>query len=142
MGKINDFDQYKDELKQRLDPTVTIMQGINNQIKKSQKKVVFADGEDENTLRAAIAFKNSNLGIPVLIGKKEKIKLRLRELGLDENFKIEISNSLENEKRELFGGEKLTTNNRMELMAAIKGLEYCSKKEEKQPSLKHIKIIR
>tara|TARA_B100000700_G_scaffold88292_2_gene99451 strand:- start:545 stop:2836 length:2292 start_codon:yes stop_codon:yes gene_type:complete len=100
--KINDFDQYKDELKQRLDPTVTIMQGINNQIKKSQKKVVFADGEDENTLRAAIAFKNSNLGIPVLIGKKEKIKLRLRELGLDENFKIEISNSLENEKREKY----------------------------------------
>ena len=29
----------------------------------------------------------------------------------------------------------------MELMAAIKGLEYCSKKEEKQPSLKHIKIF-
>ena len=48
---------------------------------------------------------------------------------------------LENEKRELFGGEKLTTNNRMELMAAIKGLEYCSKKEEKQPSLRHIKIF-
>ena len=48
---------------------------------------------------------------------------------------------LENEKRELFVGENLTTNNRMELMAAIKGLEYCSKKEEKQPSLKHIKIF-
>jgi len=48
---------------------------------------------------------------------------------------------LENEKMELFGGEKLTTNNRMELMAAIKGLEYCAKQEEKQPSLKHIKIF-
>ena len=43
-------------------------------------------------------------------------------------------------KRELFGGEKLTTNNRMELTAAIKALEYCTK-EEKQPSLKHIKIF-
>ena len=31
----------------------------------------------------------------------------------------------ENEKQELFGGEELTTNNRMELTAAIKGLEYC-----------------
>ena len=39
------------------------MQGINNYIKKS-KKIVFADGEDENTLKAAIAFKNSKLGIP------------------------------------------------------------------------------
>ena len=48
---------------------------------------------------------------------------------------------LENEKKELFGGERLTTNNRMELIAAIKGLEFCAKEDEKQPSLKHIKIF-
>ena len=48
---------------------------------------------------------------------------------------------LENEKKELFGGEKLTTNNRMELTAAIKALEYCVEQEEKQPSLKHIRIF-
>jgi len=45
-----------------------------------------------------------------------------------------------NEKKELFGGEKLTTNNRMELTAAIKALEYCFEKEGKQPSLKQIRI--
>ena len=48
---------------------------------------------------------------------------------------------LENEKKELFGGERLTTNNRMELMAAIKGLEYCAKQEEKQSSLKNVRIF-
>ena len=48
---------------------------------------------------------------------------------------------LENEKKELFGGEKLTTNNRMELMATIKALEYCFEKEKKQPSLKLIRIF-
>ena len=53
--KILDFDLYKEQLKQRLDPTVTIMQGVHSYIKKKQKKVVFADGEDENTLKAAIA---------------------------------------------------------------------------------------
>ena len=47
---------------------------------------------------------------------------------------------LENEKKELFGGEKHTTNNRMELTAAIKGLEYCNAQEGKQLSLKEIKI--
>ena len=45
-----------------------------------------------------------------------------------------------NEKKELFGGEKLTTNNRMELTAAIKALEYCNKEKGKQPSLKQIMI--
>ena len=46
----------------------------------------------------------------------------------------------ENKKKELFGGEKITTNNRMEITAAIKALEYCDLQEEKQLSLKEIKI--
>ncbi|MDC0059489.1 ribonuclease HI [Pelagibacteraceae bacterium] len=45
------------------------------------------------------------------------------------------------EKKEIFGGEKLTTNNRMELVAAIKALEYCAKKDNTQPTLKEIKIF-
>ena len=48
------------------------MQGINSYIKKNQKRLFFADGEDENTLKAAIAFKNSKLGTPILIGKERK----------------------------------------------------------------------
>ena len=44
------------------------------------------------------------------------------------------------EKKEMFGGEKLTTNNRMELTAAIKALEYCEKIEGIQPSLKQITV--
>ncbi len=100
--KIEDFEIYKDQLKQRLDPSVTIMQGINSQIKKTQKKVIFADGEDENNLKAAIAFKNSGLGIPILIGKEEKVKERLKEIGLDENFNIQIINSTNKEKREKY----------------------------------------
>ena len=46
----------------------------------------------------------------------------------------------ENEKKELFGGEELTTNNRMELTAAIKALEFCNKQDEKQLFFKQIKI--
>ena len=48
---------------------------------------------------------------------------------------------LKNGKKELFGGEKLTTNNRMELTAAIISLEYFTIQEEKQPSKKHIRIF-
>ena len=48
---------------------------------------------------------------------------------------------VENEKKELFGGEKLTTNNRMELTATIKALEYCANQEEKQLSLKNVRIF-
>ena len=100
--KIENFDVYQDQLKQRLDPTVTIMQGINSSIKKNQKKIVFADGEDENTLKAAIAFKNSKLGIPILVGKEEKIKEQIKKIGYNENFDIEIVNSKDKSKREKY----------------------------------------
>ena len=96
---IKDFEIYKEQLKQRLNPSVTIMQGINSYIKKNQKRIVFADGEDENTLKAAIAFKNSKLGIPILIGKKDKIKQQIKKIGYKENFDIEIINSRDEEKR-------------------------------------------
>jgi len=99
---IKDFEIYKEQLKQRLNPSVTIMQGINSYIKKNQKRIVFADGEDENTLKAAIAFKNSKLGIPILVGKKEKIKERIKEIGYNENFDIEIINSQDSKKREKY----------------------------------------
>ncbi len=100
--KIDNFETYKDQLKQRLDPTVTIMQGINSYIKRKPKKVVFADGEDENMLKAAIAFKNSKLGIPILIGKEEKVKEQIKKIGYNENFNIQIINSKDTLKRDKY----------------------------------------
>ncbi|WP_428079130.1 NADP-dependent malic enzyme [Candidatus Pelagibacter sp.] len=100
--KIDNFEIYKEQLKQRLDPTVTIMQGINSFIKKNQKRIVFADGEDENTLKAAIAFKNSKLGIPILVGKESKIKEQIKNIGYSENFDIEITNSKDEKKRKKY----------------------------------------
>ncbi len=99
---IENFETYKDQLKQRLDPTVTIMQGINSYIRKKPKKVVFADGEDQNTLKAAIAFKNSKLGLPILIGKEELIKEQIKKIGYNENFDIEIINSKDKSKRDKY----------------------------------------
>ena len=98
--KIDNFETYKEQLKQRLDPTVTIMQGVNTYIKKKPKKVVFADGEDENTLKAAIAFKNSKLGTPILVGKESLINDQIKKIGYNENFDIEIVNSKDTAKRE------------------------------------------
>ncbi len=100
--KIEDFDAYKDELTNRLDPSMSIMQGINAKVRKNPKKVIFAEGEDENMLKAAIEFRKNKLGIPILIGAEKRIKEQLKKIGLDENHKIEIVNSTDKEKRQKY----------------------------------------
>ena len=100
--KIPDIEIYKDQLTNRLDPSMSIMQGINAQIKKRPKTVVFAEGEDQSMLKAAIAYKNSKLGTPIVIGNEKRVKEQLKEIGLDENYKIKIVNSTDKNKRELY----------------------------------------
>jgi len=97
--KIKNLEAYKDELTNRLDPSMSLMQGINAKVRKNPKRVVFAEGEDENMLKAAIEFKKNKLGIPILIGAEKRIKEQLKKIGLDENHKIEIVNSTDKEKR-------------------------------------------
>jgi malate dehydrogenase (oxaloacetate-decarboxylating)(NADP+) len=100
--EIKDLELYKDQLSNRLDPSMSIMQGINAKIRKNPKRVIFAEGEDENMLKAAIEFGRNKLGIPVLIGVEKRIRDLLKKIGLDENYKIEIVNSTDQEKREKY----------------------------------------
>ena len=100
--KIEDFEIYKDQLINRLDPSMSLMQGINAKVRKNSKRVIFAEGEDENMLKAAIEFKKNKLGTPILIGAEKRIKEQLKKIGLDENHKIEIVNSTNKIKREKY----------------------------------------
>ena len=99
---INDIEIYKDQLTNRLDPTMSLMQGINAKVRKNPKRVIFAEGEDENMLKAAIEFGRNKLGTPILIGTEKRIKEQLKNIGLDENYKIEIVNSTDKVKREKY----------------------------------------
>ena len=100
--KITDLEIYKDQLTNRLDPTMSLMQGINAKVRKNPKRVIFAEGEDENMLKAAIEFGRNKLGTPILIGAEKRIKEQLKNIGLDENYKIEIVNSKDKDKREKY----------------------------------------
>ena len=99
---IKDLEVYKDQLTNRLDPTMSLMQGINAKVRKNPKRVIFAEGEDENMLKAAIEFGRNKLGTPILIGAEKRIKEQLKNIGLDENYKIEIVNSTDREKRDKY----------------------------------------
>ncbi len=100
--EIEDLDVYRDQLTNRLDPSMSLMQGINAKVKKNPKRVIFAEGEDKNMLKAAIEFGKNKLGKPILIGTEKRIKEQLKKIGLDENHEIEIVNSTDKEKRKKY----------------------------------------
>tara|TARA_B100000941_G_scaffold128063_1_gene90457 strand:- start:5738 stop:8014 length:2277 start_codon:yes stop_codon:yes gene_type:complete len=100
--KISDLDLYRDSLSNRLDPSMSLMQGINSKVKKNPKRVIFAEGEDENMLKAAVEFGKNKLGQPIVIGSEKRVRETLVKIGLDEKYKLEIVNSTDKIKREKY----------------------------------------
>jgi malate dehydrogenase (oxaloacetate-decarboxylating)(NADP+) len=88
-----DLESYRVELASRLDPTANSLQLIFEQVRDHPKRVVFAEGEEEKVIRAAIAFRNAGYGQPVLIGREERIHLAIKAAGLGEIDGLEIHNA-------------------------------------------------
>ncbi|MCH1542058.1 MAG: NADP-dependent malic enzyme, partial [Alphaproteobacteria bacterium] len=87
---IVDMDGYQARLKARLDPTASSIQIIMNKSKQNAKRMIFAEGEQEQVIRAAIAYKDLGLGEPVLVGTENIVRENMKALGLDARDDIEI----------------------------------------------------
>jgi malate dehydrogenase (oxaloacetate-decarboxylating)(NADP+) len=89
---IADMEAYRQELRARLNPTVSVLSLAYQSAKSNPKRVLFAEGEEPNVLRAAIAFKEAGYGTPVLVGR-EDVYQQLRELGVEDADSYEVLNS-------------------------------------------------
>jgi len=89
---IADMLLYRQELRARLNPTVAVMSLAYEAARSNPRRVLFAEGEEPNVLRAAIAFKEGGYGTPVLVGREDVYEL-LKELGVDNPHDYEVLNS-------------------------------------------------
>ncbi len=89
---ILDLDEYRVQLRARLNPTTSILTLAYDSARAHPKRVVFAEAEEETVLRAAIAFKDGGCGTPVLIGR-DTVRELLRELGVEDPESYELHNS-------------------------------------------------
>jgi malate dehydrogenase (oxaloacetate-decarboxylating)(NADP+) len=80
-------------LSARLDPTASFLQEVFKRITPENRRVVFTEGEEEVSIRAALAFRNSGYGHPVLLGREARIKQRISDMGLDGADDLEIINA-------------------------------------------------
>ena len=90
---IVDMDAYRTELRSRLDPTVASLHAIFEKVRGNPKRVVFAEGEEEKSIRAALAFRNAGYGTPILIGREERVKETMERIGLSAEEEIETHNA-------------------------------------------------
>jgi malate dehydrogenase (oxaloacetate-decarboxylating)(NADP+) len=89
---ILDMDAYRTSLRSRLNPTTSVLGLAYEGARAHPKRVVFAEGEEEVVLRAAIAFKDGGYGIPVLVGRDD-VHERLAALGVSNPEDYEVHNS-------------------------------------------------
>ena len=88
-----DLRRYQRELSGRLDSTANALDAISESVRADPKRVVFAEGEEEKIVRAAVAFRNAGYGTPVLIGREERVRATIASLGLGGIDGIEIHNA-------------------------------------------------
>ncbi|MHA1568121.1 MAG: phosphate acyltransferase, partial [Alphaproteobacteria bacterium] len=90
---IIDEEAYRNQLSARLDPTAGSLQRIFEALRAEPKRVVFAEGEEEHTIRAAIIFRDSGYGTPVLIGREERIRAAMEAVGVANDDGLEMHNA-------------------------------------------------
>ncbi len=92
---IQDMDAYRAALRSRVDPSAALMQKISSAVRSGPKqRVVFAEGEEPSVIRAAWAFKQGELGTPILVGREELIRQNAAEAGLNfDDLGIQVMNA-------------------------------------------------
>ena len=90
---IEDMEAYESELSARLNPIIGNLQATLDQVRAKPRRVVFAEGEEEKSIRAAHAFWNAGYGTPILVGREERVRDTMKTLGLGNIDGLEIHNA-------------------------------------------------
>jgi malate dehydrogenase (oxaloacetate-decarboxylating)(NADP+) len=90
---ISDMDAYKAQLASRRDPVAGILQHVYQRLRRRPQRVVFAEGEEEQVIRAAASFVHQGLGSALLVGREDRVRETARGLGVELGGGIEIINA-------------------------------------------------
>ncbi len=90
---IIDMEAYAQQLRTRRDPIAGVLQRIFERLRRSPKRVVFAEGEEEQVIRAAASFATRGLGTAILVGREDRVKNTAKLAGLEIPEGVEIHNA-------------------------------------------------
>jgi malate dehydrogenase (oxaloacetate-decarboxylating)(NADP+) len=91
---IIDMDAYEVGLKSRMDPTASILRGINARARANQARMIFAEGDDPKVLRAAVMYQRAGLGKALVVGREDDVRAKLVEAGMEDAVReLEVVNA-------------------------------------------------
>ena len=90
---IVDMEAYRETLRLRLNPAAGTLQQVYARLKRSPKRVVFAEGEEEQVIRAAAAFVEQGLGTALLVGREDLVRQSAQDAGIELGDSIEVINA-------------------------------------------------
>ncbi|WP_170426292.1 NADP-dependent malic enzyme [Ruegeria arenilitoris] len=91
---IIDMDAYELSLKSRMDPTASILRGLNARARAAQSRMIFAEGDDPRVLRAAVMYQRSGFGKALVVGRPDDVKEKLEAAGLGDAVReLEVVNA-------------------------------------------------
>lgn len=80
---ILNMDAYAQELSARRDPIASTLQRLYERVRRHPRRVVFAEGEEEQVMRAAVSYVNQRLGTACLLGREEQMRETAKLAGID-----------------------------------------------------------
>ena len=80
---IVDMDAYRVQLNARRDPVAGSLVQVFARVRRQPKRVVFAEGEEEQVIRAAASFVSQGLGTALLVGREDRVKATAAENGIE-----------------------------------------------------------
>ena len=80
---ISDWDAYSEELRTRMGIDNRLMRGLTEKAQENPKRVVFAEANHANMLKAAQIARNEGLCIPILLGNEDRIRKIIAEHEID-----------------------------------------------------------
>ena len=90
---IVDMDAYRAQLRSRRDPVAGVLQRVYERLRRRPQRVVFAEGEEEQVIRAAASFVHEGLGTALLVGREDRVRDSALSLGIELGGSIEIINA-------------------------------------------------
>jgi malate dehydrogenase (oxaloacetate-decarboxylating)(NADP+) len=90
---IIDTDGYRQQLRSRRDPVAGVLARVFERLRRQPKRVVFAEGEEDQVIRAAASFVHQELGTAQLVGREERVRATAANMGIELGGGIEIINA-------------------------------------------------